>query len=161
MQNLIKQTGEKHGYLTTIEKQTPTGNGSIDVALEKKQRSIACEISISSTPEYELQNIRKGLAAGFDYVFLISTQNRFLNTVENLVASNLAADDLRRVRFFTPGEALIFIEELSANDADREDSVLGYKVKTKHKTVPDAEQKDRRDAIDQTILQALRRLKQY
>jgi hypothetical protein len=160
LQAFIKQTGEKHGYITTIEKQIPGSNGSIDVALEKKQRSIACEISISSTAEYELQNIRKGLAAGFDYVFLISTKNRFLNTVENLVASNLGADDLKRVRFFTPGGAVMFVEELSANDADREETVLGYNVKTKHKTVSDAERKDRRDAIDQTILQSLRRLKQ-
>ena len=44
----------------------------------------------------------------------------------------------------------------SGNEAD---TVRGYKVKVKYKTVPEAEKKTRKQAIAETILKALRRMK--
>jgi hypothetical protein len=62
-------------------------------------------------------------------------RSTFIKILKTSFLSSVHADELKRVRFLTPGEALISMEELSANDADSEETVLGYNVKTKHKTV--------------------------
>ena len=49
LQQLIKRIGEDKRYKATIEKPVLNGKGKVDVALEKKGRSIAREISVTST----------------------------------------------------------------------------------------------------------------
>jgi hypothetical protein len=52
MQQFIKRWAEGMGYRATIEK--PLDNGcSVDVALEKENVSIACEISVTTTSAHE------------------------------------------------------------------------------------------------------------
>ena len=65
LQQLVKRIVEDKGYKATIEKAILKGMGKVDVALEKHERSIACEISVTSTEDYELSNLQKCLAGGF------------------------------------------------------------------------------------------------
>src|SRR5262249_13837591 len=129
LQSIFKNIGEDLGYIATIEKQIPDSLCSVDVALTKPERSIACEISINSTPDYELTNIKKCLAAQFSIVIAISGENRFLSHLKQLTTPVLSPEDLSRVHFLPPEEAVFFIQEISADDLVREDTVKGYKVK--------------------------------
>ena len=52
-----------------------------------------------------------------------------------------------------------FLEELEAEAATRRTLSGATKVKVKYKTVPEAEKKTRNQAIAETILKALRRMK--
>jgi hypothetical protein len=65
LQQLLKQVGEDRGFRATIEQQITGGAGSVDISLERDGKRIACEISVTSTSEQELGNVRKCLAAEY------------------------------------------------------------------------------------------------
>ncbi len=159
LQRLIKRLGENKGYRTTIEKEILGELGSVDIALERDGKSIACEISVTTNVEHEVGNIQKCLAAGFENVVMISTEKKSLNKAKELASESLSEKDLDRIRFFTPEEFLSFLEELDAKAATKEHTVRGYKVEVKYRTVSEAEKKARKQAIAQTVVQALRRMK--
>src|SRR5207249_3935344 len=93
LQQLIKRWAESKGYRATIEKQILDGLGSVDVALEKDNLAIACEIAVSSTPEKELGNVQKCLAAGFDHVVSVSSDNKTLRKAKELVSAKLSEQE--------------------------------------------------------------------
>lgn len=55
-----------------------------------------------------------------------------------------------------PEEFLSFLEEQEAQHAAKEQTVRGYKVKVKYKTVDETEIKARKKVIAETVLKALR-----
>jgi hypothetical protein len=159
LQQLIKRWAESRGYRATIEKQILDGLGSVDVALENDKRRIACEISMSSTPEQELGNIQKCLAAGFAYVMLVSPEKRTLASARELVASKLDKDTLRQVQFLTPEELFLYIEGLEAESAAKQETVRGYRVKVQYRGLNEDEKNSRKQAISDVIVRALKRLR--
>ncbi len=71
---MIKQIAEKNGYRAVIEEEIPEKSGRVDVGLEKDGEKIACEISITTTPEHEFKNIEKCLKAGYNKVLFCSPE---------------------------------------------------------------------------------------
>ena len=161
LQELIKRWAESKGYRATIEKQILDGLGSVDVALEKNSHSIACEISVASTPEQELGNIRKCLAAGFAFIAVVSSERKTLNKAKEFVLPTLSEDEATRVQFLTPEELFEFIETLEATAAGKEETVRGYKVKVQYQPLGEAEKSSRKQAVSQVILGAIKRLKGF
>jgi hypothetical protein len=53
-----------------------------------------------------------------------------------------------------------FLDEEEASAAGNEQTVRGYKVKVKYRPLDESERKSKRHAIAQTILQAMRRIKE-
>ncbi len=158
LQQLIKRWAESHGYRVLVEKQILDGMGSVDVALEKGDCSIACEISISTTAEHELGNIQKCLAAGFTDVAVLATEKRTLAKIA-AIAQNLAPSELKRIHFFLPEELFSFLEARDAETVPKNATVRGYKVKLKLTPVAEGELKAKKQVIAQTIVHAMRRLK--
>jgi excisionase family DNA binding protein len=114
LQQLIKRWAEGRGYGVTIEKQILDGLGSVDVALEKGGRSIACEVSVTTDADHETGNVQKCLAAGFDDVVLISSEKKTLTSVRHALVAALSTAQYRQVKFLTPEEAFSFIEGLES-----------------------------------------------
>lgn len=158
LQQLIRRFGEDKGYQGTIEKEVLEGTGCVDVALEKDGRSIACEICVGSTPEHELGNVRKCLAAGFTEIVVISTERANLRKVKKLVEESINERDRNRVWFMLPDELLAFLESQQPQSPDQEETVLGYKVRVKYRAVTDTETRLRKQAIAQTILKTIKRM---
>ena len=152
LQDIIKRLAEDKGYKATIEKPILNGLGSVDVALEKKVRSIACEVSVTSTPGYELSNIENRLAANFSHVVLVSTQEPFLSKMKKRATENIGPADMRRVHFFLPEELISFIDDLDAADVDSEQTVRGYRVKVKRKVLSTEERKRRERRLEKPSL---------
>jgi excisionase family DNA binding protein len=119
LQQLIKRWAEGRGYTVVIEKPILDGLGSVDVALEKGSRSIACEISVTTNAEHELGNVQKCLAAGFGEVILISSEKKTLTAVRHVLVSALSSAQFRQVKFLTPEETFSFIEGLDATVASK------------------------------------------
>jgi len=156
LQQLIKRWAEGLGYRATIEKQLDNG-GSVDVLLEKDDRGIACEISVTTTPEHEVQNIRKCLDADIAQVFAIGSDAKKLERVRKAAGTTLSEADLTKVQFRDPAEFLEFLQDREAQDASHETVVRGYRVNVNYQALPADEQKDRRGAISRVVLQALKR----
>ncbi|HEY4360350.1 MAG TPA: type IV secretion system DNA-binding domain-containing protein [Bryobacteraceae bacterium] len=117
LQQLIKRWAEARGYAVTIEKSILDGLGSIDVALEKGNRSVACEVSVTTDPQHEVSNVQKCLAAGFDEVMLISSEKKVLAAARHALVSVLSSAQYRQVRFLTPEELFSFLESSEAKPA--------------------------------------------
>ena len=159
LQNLIKKIAEDKGYKATIELPLLDGLGKVDVSLEKNREKIACEISITTTGNQELQNIEKCLAAGYEKVILCSPEKKTLENVKSLASQKLKESDQKNVLFFQPEELFFYLEKEAAIEASKEERVKGYKVKVQYQPVEETEKKTKREAIAQVILQALKRMK--
>ena len=96
LQEMVKRLAEDKGFRATIEKPVLGGKGSVDVALEKDGRAIACEISVSTTAEWELGNIQKCLASGFEKVFLLSQEKKSLANAHELIKGSFEAPDWKK-----------------------------------------------------------------
>ncbi|PYV14345.1 MAG: hypothetical protein DMG21_18500, partial [Acidobacteria bacterium] len=127
LQQLIKNWAESKGYRAEIERRILDGLGSVDVALEKGGRSIACEISVTSTTEQEVGNIEKCLAAGFESIVLVSSDKKVLARMSKAASVVLNQEQIKRVRFLTPEQLFTFVETLEAKAARGEEAAQGSK----------------------------------
>jgi hypothetical protein len=159
LQELVRRWASSKGYKTTIEKPILDGLGAVDVALEKDGRSIACEISVTTSVEHEIGNVQKCLAAGFDHVVLLLTERKMMARGKEAVAAALGVEERARVQVLTTEELFVFLDSLDAHAAGSVGKVRGYKVKVDYQAVGEGEQKARKQAISQVILGALKKLK--
>jgi len=159
LQNLIKKIAEDKGYKATIEQPALSGQGKIDVALERNGKKIACEISITSTDEQEVKNIEKCLAEGYEKVILCSPEKKTLENVRVLVSQGLSKSDQAKVLYLQPEELLHYLDELEAAEQSKEERVKGYRVKVQYTATKEEEKKAKREAVAQVILQAMKRMK--
>jgi hypothetical protein len=146
---------EEIGFKAVIEEATPEG-GKVDVGLKRDSLKIACEISITSTNEQELSNIEKCLRAGYEKVILCSPERKTLEKVKSLFSQRFGEGEKEKVLFFLPEELFSYLQTLSMA---KEERVKGYKVKVEYQPVEEEEEKLKREAIAQVVLQALQRLK--
>jgi hypothetical protein len=158
LQQLIKQWAQGMGYRASIEEKLPKG-GSIDIALLKGERRNACETSITNTPAYEVENIRKSLEAEFQFVAVVTMDIKHRSRIESAARAALSTADFKRVRFFAPEELFAFIQELEINDAKSEQTVCGYKVKTSLRPGTADELAMRKDALAKVVAKSMTRLR--
>jgi Type IV secretion-system coupling protein DNA-binding domain len=158
LQRMIKQWAEGMGYKATIEGQV-MGVRAADVAIEKGEVSIACELCITTGFVHELGNIRKCLDAGFTHVAAISPNPARLTALRAVVEQQLDEGELERIRFCTPDEFFAFVQEMEGSQVGAEGTIRGYKVKTSYKTMPASEVAARQQQVAAVMAQAMRRLK--
>jgi hypothetical protein len=155
LQEIVRRWAEANGWRVEIEKSILDGLGSVDVALERDDVSVACEISVSSTTEYEIGNIRKCLAAGFSRVVLVAAEQRVRTRMMSAVSQKIELSDSERVEVLSPEDLFRTLEQLAPLNQRAEQTTRGYKVKLK------ASQKRTVSTrvITQTVVNAMRRLR--
>jgi hypothetical protein len=156
LQALIKRFGEDRGFRATLEAPVE-GGGRIDVLLSRESLSIACEISISSTPAQEVENLRKCRAHGASRVILVSPERKTLRAVVKLMTPEL--QDGPPLSFCTPDDLLALLDGLVQPTEEREDTVRGYRVRTTVRPAEPGQRDDRKSRVAGTILGALKRLR--
>ncbi|HEX8264570.1 MAG TPA: type IV secretion system DNA-binding domain-containing protein [Pyrinomonadaceae bacterium] len=128
LQELVKRIGEKHGFLAIVEKEVFGGIGKIDVALEKGDQKIACEISVTTPPDYELDNIQKCLASSYGTVVVISPDKKHLASIRQKATENLSGVDLAKVVFMPPETFTGWLKEFDSTTRDKQDDNKRDKV---------------------------------
>lgn len=159
LQELIRRWAESREWRVTIEEVVLDGMGHVDVALRKGDQSVACEISVTTGADHEVQNVQKCLAAGFQHVLLVSTEKKTLNRVRQQIAAELGEPELARVRYGTPEEAFEILEGIEAEAAVTTGTVRGYAVKVKYKPTDRDEKSAKREAVTSVIARAMKRMK--
>ena len=157
LQQIVKQTAEERGFRATIEKPTNEG-GRVDVSLVKGDTKVAFEISVTTTPQQELANIEKCLAAGYNPVILLCPDQRHLNAIKRFVASNLRTEHETRVLFLLPDTFVEHLDALAAEAETSQQTVRGYRVKVTRRVISEADAKARRQAIAKIIARSLKGL---
>lgn len=132
-QEFVKKVAEARNFKAVLEEPVNDNTGKVDVSLVRDSLRIACEISVTNTPEYEVQNISKCLKAGFDLVFMVSGDERHLNEIRALAAKEIPTEHHGKV-FFTSKEG--FVRELdtflSLKTGPVETRTKGYRVKVSY-----------------------------
>jgi hypothetical protein len=156
LQELVKRFAEAEGYRATIEKPTANG-GSVDVALERADGSIAVEISVTSSAAYESGNVSKCLAAGYTRVVVLASEQRRLDAIAKVVRSTLPDSERARVDFLRPEEFLTYLTAQRA-PSPSEEQVGGYKVKVSYKRTTDEDSKTRQRVVAEVVARSVRKL---
>jgi len=128
LQKQIALWAQGMGWRAEIEKEISGGAGSVDVALEQGGISVACEISMTTGVEQETGNIEKCLRARFTHTLMIAKDQKHLSKIRRAAAEKLGEEALASVRFVRPQEFFAFMEELAAQSAATQDTLLGLKV---------------------------------
>jgi hypothetical protein len=157
-QQLIKRFAEEQGFRASIERPILGGAGSVDVSLEREDRRIACEISITTPADHELGNVTKCLKEDYDTVILLSADAKHMRELKDYIEPQLESQDREKVLFFLPEEFIGYLDQQEAEAVGSEKTIKGYKVRVKYTALEDEERKSRRQAIAKVILQSMKRM---
>jgi hypothetical protein len=154
LQELIKGMAESEGYLARIEDEVLDGSGFVDVSLSKGDAKIACEISITTPADKEVENIRKCFSAGYEVVWVISPDQKHLNAIRNLSEDSLSERERMMVLFLRP-------EDIPAAFSDRpsppiESTVRGYRVRVKKSGTSFDETQSKRATVAEVLAKSIR-----
>jgi predicted DNA-binding transcriptional regulator AlpA len=128
LQDLIRRWAEDRGYAVTIEKPVLDGMGIVDLVLERRGTDpIACEISVTTSSDHELQNAQKCLVAGFPHVFLVAPDKETLTRVRTRAASVLPASQMKKVWFVLPEQVFASVSVLESRRMAVEETAVESK----------------------------------
>jgi len=138
MQDRIRAVGEQMGFHAHLEMPVGAGRESVDVGLIRHDMRIACEISVTTTIDHEVGNVRKCLRGDFSLVAVITTDTRRLRQIEAAVTGCFKPEEAAKVQYFQPDSFLSFLatltpppepEQIPSAPAPKESVRKGYKVK--------------------------------
>lgn len=113
IQAVIKRMAESYGFLVEIEKIVSDGAGSVDVSLERENLKIACEVSVTSSIDYETKNVLKCLAAGYDYSLVVVSNQKKLSPLKTKLFAAIPVGQKEKVKAFGLTGLLEFLRELT------------------------------------------------
>ncbi len=158
LQSLVKRWGESRGFRASLEHEVLGGTGRVDVALEKPNLKIAVEVSVSTDTDHELQNIQKGLAAGFDHVAVICQKAASERALKDRIAATESQDGAR-IHVVSADGLFDLVDRLDAETRQETNTVRGYAVKVGYTGLTREEQRARKATISTVIAKALRNFK--
>jgi hypothetical protein len=148
--------GKERGFRVTTEATVLGGHGHVDVLLERNGVSVGCEISVSTSPSHEMENLSKCLAAGLTYAVLLSSEERSLRNAERLFLAELSAEQGERVQFLTPDQFIEWLDEVRAEAFERshaaaEESRSARRSRARPKAAPTPDVAEQTD-LDRELL---------
>lgn len=157
LQTLVKKMAEARGYTATIENQTPSGTGTVDVLLAKDAKTIAVEICITTDPQWEMHNISKCVDAGYDVVVSLSGDIKQLEKIKKKCGTGIPDFESKAIHFFTPDALFHFLDVENAKEVPTETVIKGYRVNVSYDTLSQEEMKQKRTSVAQVVLNSLRK----
>ena len=114
IQAMIKDQAVVLGWKAVIEERIPHSLESVDVGLRKGDLRVAVEISATTNPAQELQNIRKCLDSGYDYVISVTTEEKSLLDIKKEARKAFILKDRERIRFSIVSEVKTHLISMSS-----------------------------------------------
>lgn len=151
-QTLIKKMSEARGYKATIEEVTSDGKGRIDVSLERNGKRIACEIGVTTTKDWEVHNIEKCLAAGYDRVVAIAKDSKSIRAMQLKISQTISRPMQEKILVLDTEGLFMYLDKEISKEATTEKRVKGYRVKVEYEAVSEEEMQIKRDGIAEVIL---------
>jgi Type IV secretion-system coupling protein DNA-binding domain len=156
IQQRIKQAAEELGFRSVIEKSVLSGQGSVDLLLERGDQIIACEISISTTIDHEVGNVAKCLKAGIAKVAVICLDEERLRKIAAAVSGSFGTEAVARVSYYLPDQFIADLKTLPPPILAAEVR-HGYKIKRSIPDLTPEERKQKEDVAIHLIAETMRR----
>jgi len=112
----IRVQAEALDYSVAFEEFVGDTQGRADVVLRRGDRSIACEITVTTPVEYEVGNLTKCLQGKFSHVAAISRSRKKLERIRQLLAESLPPEECASVAFYSPEEFISKLHDWALND---------------------------------------------
>jgi excisionase family DNA binding protein len=136
LQMMVKERAELYGWKAKIEEKIPGSLETVDVGLSKQDVKVAVEISSTSRAGQEIQNIRKCLEAGYDYVICVCSEEKRLSTLKTEAKKSFTLRERERIRFCLPGRIKDFLQGSAPAAIVSENGVVSGQI-TKQKQLLD------------------------
>ncbi len=159
LQALVKRMAEAKGYTATIEAQTPTGDGKVDVLLTKESKTIAVEICVTTEADWEMHNIVKCINAGYDTIVSLSGDLKQLEKIKTKCRTGITDFEAKDIKFFTPDVFFQYLESQHLGEVATESTIKGYRVNVTYDAVTQEEMKRKRASVTQVVMSSLKRKK--
>lgn len=147
--SLLQSEGESCGFKATLEHEVEE-SGRVDVLLSRGDQKLFCEISVTTSREHELGNVRKCLDAGGHSIVVLASTERQRTSLRNHMTTKLLAGELACVSFLVPEEVSLFFDAFRQAESVAEPAptvTRGYTVKSKVKMSSPDEALARRNAL--------------
>lgn len=154
LQHLIKRLGEERGFRGIIEE--PVGDGRVDVVLRKEELALAWEISITTDPEHEVENMRKCLSGDYSHFVMVVPDTKRRETLRKKLAEALPDCS---IAVLSPEEIVPYLENFRADEPPLEQTVRGYKVRVTRQRLSPEEVASRRSAVAEVIARSVSKAK--
>ena len=128
LQKMLKEQAELYGWKAVIEERIARSLETVDVGLRRDDVRIAIEISATSKVDYEMQNIRKCLEAGYDYVVSVCSDGNRLSLLKTEAKKSFTARERERIRFCLPSEVKDFIYRVTPTGIVSENGVVSGRI---------------------------------
>ena len=125
-------------------------------SLEGNGKRIACEFSVTSADIYEVHNIEKCLAAGYDTVVSCSTDPKILNRIKMAIEQNIPQKEIKKTLVATPEELFQYLDTQVVKETSREKFIKGYRVKVEYDPVSEGDMDKKKEAINKAIMKSKR-----
>ncbi len=159
LQTLIKGMAEQRGYKALIEEELTDKSGKVDIHIEGHGKKIACEVTVTTTDNWEIHNIEKNIAAGYDFVFECSTDEKTINRLQQKVRAELHSH-LSKIRIGNPESLFSFLDEhVIPEETSKEVKMKGYRVKIEYDSLSQNDMDKKRESISQVVIDSLKKLK--
>ena len=159
LQTLIKKMAEARGYKTLIEEPTPDGKGRVDVALQKGAKRIACEIGVTTSKAWEVHNIEKCLAAGYEVVVAIPVDAKARTMMQAEVDISIDSKFHAQVLVMEADAFFQYLDMETAKEASTETRIKGYRVKVEYDAVSEEEMNMKRKSVTKSVVDSVKNKK--
>jgi hypothetical protein len=157
----IGRAAEELDYTIIFEAAVAGGNGRADVVLTRGDRAIACEITVTTGAEHEIENLVKCLKGDFGHIALISTSKRKLANIQTACQISLDPALFSKVGFYSPNELISKLREWAVSDAAGGAIERGkprkQMISLAHDAMTENERKERERAMLNRIAEAMKR----
>ncbi len=107
-----QRQAEVLGYIAEWERLVLDGKGRVDLVLTRGAVAIACEVSVTTTIEHEVQNVLKCVQAGFQRVAVVCMSRKRLKALEEAIQSCLDGKGVE-CDFHVPSDFLAKLQDLA------------------------------------------------
>lgn len=159
LQNLIKRIAESKGYKSTIEASTPNNKGKVDVLLEKDNKTIACEVSVTTDVSWEIHNIQKCLSADYDRILVCMSQKKSITEIKEKILEIFDVVEQSKIEIIESENLYLFFEQLIQENPIIETTQKGYKVKVEYESPGEIDMNKKRINVGKVILNSVNKMK--
>jgi len=128
-QYMVKEQAELFGWRAKLEERIPRSLESVDVGFDKDDIRIAVEISSTTTPEHEVQNIRKCLDAGYDYILAVCDDDKRLSQLKTEVKKAFSFKKREWIRFCHASRVKEFFSSVGPKDIVSEKGIVSDQIR--------------------------------
>ena len=161
IQHRIKEAAEATGFRVHVEKSVLDDAGCVDLVIERDGLSVAVEVTVTNTIDYEIGNVAKCAKAGFQEIAVIAASEDKLSKLEAAVKNSLGPEIGAKTKFYLPDAFIAFLKSMPPSPSRKPESTerttRGYRVKRNYVPVSPEEARAREGAVIKLIADSMRR----